>query len=100
MATVPLSTPTKTTTTAVVSKTQQRIKLATSANSDGWLLVFDAFTSSGHQLVNHPADHFLTINTSGMNVFADFRPCPFEQTIRLILCWLPSTTRLEITLCA
>ena len=75
--------PAKTPTVAVVSQPQQRIKLTASANSDGWLLVFDAFTSSGHQLMNGPADHFLTINPTGVHVFADFSPCPFQQAIRL-----------------
>ena len=44
--------------------------------------MFDAFTSCGHQLMNGPADHFLTINPTGVHVFAHFSPCPF-QAIRL-----------------
>ena len=44
-----------TTVAAVTPEPQQRIQLPTSTDSDGWLLVFDAFTGSRHQLVIDPA---------------------------------------------
>ena len=68
---------------AVDAEAQQRIKLATGANSHRRLLVFDAITSSSHQLVDGPAEHLLTINTNGVYVFAYLRPCSSEQSIRL-----------------
>ena len=68
---------------AVSPEPQQRIQLSTSTDSDGRLLVFDAFTGSRHQLVNDPAEHFLPIKPSGIHVFADFSPCCFQQAVRL-----------------
>ena len=39
-----------------------------------WLLVFNAFTGSSHQLVNGLADHFMMIKPCGVDFLVKFSP--------------------------
>ena len=46
---------------AIDTKAHHRVLFADGTNSDGWLLVFDAITSRGHQVMNGPTDQFMPV---------------------------------------